>query len=555
VSTTPRRAAREWALELGLPLALWLVAIALVRPLADVPTIDEWLYAKQAAATAAAGAPARGPTWQGPWALPQALYGAGLMRVFGPAYAPLRLTNLGLAILAAVGLYAFLRRAAGSGTARAAGVAAFLACAWTVILAPSFMTDLPFLCGWIWACWLFERAIERESVPLLAAAGALTAVTVLERQIGVFIALAGLLVWAGRARAGRAGERFSILLLLASLSGLAVAWLGQRWWGAIPPSATLWNLRPGRSLASAVLLLMNVGLAAAPLVPIARIPAVFTERPGRGARILGLGFLLLAGSAVYAGLEGRLSPVAPHLLSPFGLMLEGGLFAGARDEIFGPGLRSGLTAMAAIGLAALVAALGAFAARFLAPPAPPDGVAPERPRAGAILVPAGFLCVVGTAFLADTVFDRYCLPAVPAAILILVERARPGRAAAAATGGLILAAAAFSWTLSADHRRCDEAGAEAAAWAVAQGIEPRAVEGGYDWDGTHRAIAPGNVRIVLMKRPLIAWWESLFEETEPLAVVAFSEMPGFETWRTFEYESIWPPHRRRIYLLRPAGPR
>ena len=82
---------------------------------------------------------------------------------------------------------------------------------------------------------------------------------------------------------------------------------------------------------------------------------------------------------------------------------------------------------------------------------------------------------------------------------------------------------------------------------------PKAVEGGYEWDGCHRRVTPTPFEV--RAKPPLGWWEWVFEEVEPAAVVSSSPLPGFETWRTFEYESIWPPHRRRIYVLRPGGGR
>ncbi len=136
----------------------WYAAVYLiVRPLADAPVIDAWIYSHAVRLFAATGRLRFGGFTE---AMPvaQVLYGAAWGRLFGASEVSLDLSVAGLGAIGAILLYPLLIRC-GAGRAEAAIASGLLiANPCYLFLSFSFMTDIPFLVLMIAATLAFAKA-------------------------------------------------------------------------------------------------------------------------------------------------------------------------------------------------------------------------------------------------------------------------------------------------------------------------------------------------------------------------------------------------------------
>src|SRR5262245_16913175 len=112
----------EAAAALFAPAALALAA-ALVRPVGEFPISDDFDYAATAFDLARTGE-VRLSDWPSMTLVAHAAWGAGFVRVFGESFLVLRIAELAVAALAAVGVYAWVRRCGRSRAASAFAAAA-----------------------------------------------------------------------------------------------------------------------------------------------------------------------------------------------------------------------------------------------------------------------------------------------------------------------------------------------------------------------------------------------------------------------------------------------
>ncbi len=132
--------------------------------------------------------------------------------------------------------------------------------------------------------------------------------------------------------------------------------------------------------------------------------------------------------------------------------------------------------------------------------------------------------------------DRYLLPTLPSvwvALAMCGATQSPARKVASVI--LIGTLAAFSITIASDYFRWNEA-----KWAAAEGLERRGVpasriQAGYEWGGFKGFDVP-------WPRADISGFDY---------VIAFSrELESCREIDAIPWESIWPPHDRRIYVLK-----
>jgi 4-amino-4-deoxy-L-arabinose transferase-like glycosyltransferase len=136
----------------------WYAAVYLiVRPLADAPVIDAWIYSHAVRLFAATGR-LRFAGFTEAMPVAQVVYGAAWGRLFGAGEASLDLSVACLGAIGAILLYALLIRC-GAGRAEAAIASGLLAAnPCYLFLSFSFMTDIPFIVLMIAAMLAFAKA-------------------------------------------------------------------------------------------------------------------------------------------------------------------------------------------------------------------------------------------------------------------------------------------------------------------------------------------------------------------------------------------------------------
>src|SRR5208282_4961396 len=129
----------------------------IVRPLADAPVIDAWIYSHAVRLFAATGR-LRFAGFTEAMPVAQVLYGAAWGRLFGASEVSLDLSVACLGAIGAILLYPLLIRC-GAGRAEAAIASGLLvANPCYLFLSFSFMTDIPFLVLMIAAMLAFAKA-------------------------------------------------------------------------------------------------------------------------------------------------------------------------------------------------------------------------------------------------------------------------------------------------------------------------------------------------------------------------------------------------------------
>ena len=216
---------------------VWVVAAALVNPVAEVPLNDDWAYAHVVRTLFDEGRLVF-TDWQSMPLLTQVLWGALFCLPFGFSFTALRISTLVAAYLGAVALFGLLCEL-GATRRQAFFAAACLLCSPLYFsLSFTFMTDVPFVATCLGAVWLWVRGIKRGSTTWAIAAVGLSICATLNRQLGLALPLAfaaGELVRLGVTR------RVLLRMVLPVACTAAALLLYQRWLANGPGTPELYH--------------------------------------------------------------------------------------------------------------------------------------------------------------------------------------------------------------------------------------------------------------------------------------------------------------------------
>ena len=248
---------REWP-ALLLLLAIWIAFWPFVGARANVPVIDDWVYAWSVEHLLKTGH-LQVLDISAFYPVAQILWGALFARLAGFSFVALRSSTLVLAVIGCWAVYLTLREL---GCRRSTGLLGALALASDPVyfaLSFSFMTEVPFVCMSTLALYWYVRAMRRDEAKAVWF-GCLCAVAAfLIRPIGIVLPLALLppLVWN---RDGRLMLRRSALPIFAALIVMISLQLGMprmlgpldwagvregylRWWFMVSLTSYLrWNV-------------------------------------------------------------------------------------------------------------------------------------------------------------------------------------------------------------------------------------------------------------------------------------------------------------------------
>lgn len=168
--------------------AAFLLLIVLIAPLRQFPVQDDWNYSKTVWNLLQTGVFHRLEGTQATVLFP-AVWGSLFAKIFGYSFATLRVSTLALAWGSLLRFYGLLTELGLDLPRRLLGTGALLVTPAFVYLAFSFMTDIPFLFGYLGALACYVRAWRRDDLRFAVLGSALAAVAFLARQIGVLIPL------------------------------------------------------------------------------------------------------------------------------------------------------------------------------------------------------------------------------------------------------------------------------------------------------------------------------------------------------------------------------
>jgi len=256
-SAVARGADREWSALLFF-LAMWIAAWQLVGPRANVPVIDDWVYAWSVEHLLKTGR-LQVLDISAFYPIAQILWGALIAQLAGFSFVALRFSTV---LLSALGCWAVYLTLCEFGCRRSTSLLGALALAFDPVyfaLSFSFMTEVPFVCASTLALYFYVRAIRRDE-PKAVWFGCLCAVAAfMVRPIGIVLPLALLppLAWSRdrwRLLRRSAVPIASALVVMVSLQLGLPRMLGPldwaavredylRWWFMIPLTSYLrWNV-------------------------------------------------------------------------------------------------------------------------------------------------------------------------------------------------------------------------------------------------------------------------------------------------------------------------
>ncbi|HEY6394604.1 MAG TPA: glycosyltransferase family 39 protein, partial [Candidatus Binataceae bacterium] len=158
----------------------YLLAYAILHPLANAPVADSWLYGEAARFFRETGR-IRFAGFTDAMPVAQVIYGAVWALFFGAGSISLEISEVALGAVAALVFFAMARRC-GAQPSQALLATGMMVCnPCYLFLSFSFMTEIPFLAALIAVHWAFARAEGDRELPRLWLAAALSVIAFLVR--------------------------------------------------------------------------------------------------------------------------------------------------------------------------------------------------------------------------------------------------------------------------------------------------------------------------------------------------------------------------------------
>jgi hypothetical protein len=513
------------AVTLACPIGLWTVIFLALPPARqEFPLNDDWSYARGAFAFART----EGINYFG-WAsmplLGQWLWALPFMAALGESHVALRLSTIAFSLLGVAALYDLLRQAGWSPMRAAFGGATLALNPLFFLNSGTFMSDIPSLSLSLIALALYGRALGRGRADYAVAAALVALVGAVTRQNTLAAPLAASLLVLLSPRLRRP------LWLITTLLPLAVGGAVDAWFASRPDVVRLAPTVPTgeRLLLFFFAAVHSLGLWAAPLL-------LLTGRgPNQKAFLAALAALL--GVFVYYLAQARVFPYLGNMITPWGQFEVNTVIVGARPLLMGFDLRT------LISLAGCVA--GALLATRLA------GAVRSRPTDPLLLFSAVHVVLL---LVAPNLFDRYLLVLLPGALLIAGTAADTGpkyqtlRRSAAVS--MLALSGLLSLALMHDWLAWNAARWELGRRALARGIPPEDIEGGFEWNGWHAPVpARASSELVPPRNLALSHNRTLWPHLTGRFALSFSEVEGTHVWDTEPYHRWLLPGQRRFYLI------
>lgn len=541
--------------------AVFLLLVVLIAPLRQFPVQDDWDYSKTVWNLVQTGVFHRQEGAQATVIFP-ALWGSLWVRAFGFSFATLRVSTLALAWGALLFFYWLLGELGFDLPRRLLGAGTLMVAPAFVYLSFSFMTDVPFLFGYLGALACYVRAWRRDDLRFAVLGSALAALAFLARQIGLLAPAAfGLFLFMQRWPRGQGEDaaprrplaRWLLaagLLPILAASGyfVYVRFLGGANWAdrARTTGATVGFLlrpsAPGIIGGRAVMTAATIGVYLLPLWlamlggwPAARSGWVSSVTWKKLLLALAAGCFVLV--VIRLALRGSWFPYLTDILTSRGFrpyLAYAAYDSGAhRPPLFSGQVSVALTALAAaFGLALTWLAIGRMSTRI---------------EPGLVLVYLTTILLAAASVSFFSYYERYLLPLIPGAIVLLLDVSRRVRLSPW-RGALGFAVVAMvSVMLMRDYFAWNEAKWDAGRALLDRGVAVERIDGGMEWDGWYlyeRSIAAIRDRGLPMT---IAPWLAVLD---PQYIFAFQSTPGYRVVQRVPFST---PLRRggqdRIYLL------
>ncbi|MGI9148391.1 MAG: hypothetical protein ACR2IK_17890 [Chloroflexota bacterium] len=546
----------------ALPLAAYAVAALIIPTLANVAVTDDWVYYR-GVETLLLQHQLRVHEMSSAATVFQTLWGAAFASLFGLSFGVLRVSTVVMVAVGGLAFYALSRELSLSRGWSVLGMAACLFHPLFLSLAYTFMTDPHFVALVLIATWLYVRGLRvaETRAGWVVAGSIVAACSVLVRQQGVLLPAGVLFALAMSGRLSRPLRALRLLLQTSAIPAVtAVAftvWLrefnGTPWalslfWSDIATAG--WGGVLGLGPRLAVTEALYVGFFVLP------IAVACLSRPRRlgqdlrgWARLAALAwatFVSVGAVAFWLGGQ-RTMPYVGQFVTPTGIGPED--LIAARPVLLELPARGALTVvcvLASILTGVVVAERISATSRFLGSSAGiATGVALGQ-LAGTVPPSVHFIGWGGT-------LDRYLLPLLPFAILLLTWAVRRVRVSLPVAWLAVALMGAWAVAGTRDHLMFLDSVWSLAAEANTLGVPNTRLDAGAGWDGFHVYVRPPDPAL----RPLTPnppWWTELFApQTDSSYVVAGAPLAGHAIVLERSYWSALQERWLSLYLLRRSG--
>ncbi len=514
------------AVALLIPAALWALLFFIVPPgQQEFPANDDWAFARSAFALAR-GEGLHYYHWASMPLLGQLAWAAPFVWLLGESHVALRLSTLVLALLGVAAFHDLLRHEEKLERRQAVLTALCLALnPLFFLLAATFHSDVPALSFSLAALALYGRGLRGESIRAWMGGAAVALVAVSTRQNAIVVPLTAALLLARRPQLRRRPVWLAGSLLPLTVGIVVDAWFGQR--DDVQRLAPDWTaIRTFPVLL--YLAVHSLGLAALPLL---------VQRPVRGWKAFLLALVLMGGAAHFlaalnAPPHAGLFPYLGDWLTPWGQFGNQTVVAGERPLLFGPPTRWALTLLGCLAGAALVAVVNDRCGTGLTSRALPLFTLLHFP----------FLLI------APSVYDRYLLVLLPGALAVAAAP-KTGRRGSLLGAAVLSVLGLFSFALLHDFLAWNAARWELGRRALASGIAPADIEGGFQWDGwyaTHAVVEPKPRPPRGLTLPVN---RRFFDHLTGRYALSFTELPGTRTRDAEPYRLWLIPGKHQFYLV------
>ncbi len=536
----------------GLIIAASVAVALLVGTGGNFPLSDDWSYYHSVRVLCEEGRMEFLP-WTGASLVFQTFYGAALCKLFGLSYTMLRISTLVLAAGGVVGFFLLLRAAGLSAPFVILAVVSFGLDPLYVNQAFTFMTDVPAAVFAVWAAYFYLRGLSENRIVLVLIASCLAAACLLIRQHGIFLAaaasLAALLAAGEQTSERRIADRIRVAVAAGAVPLVALgAYLFWIFALQDTPSGLQNKVREAAAFTplgvgnAAFRGLEYLGLLLAPLAA-ALLPAVYRHQ--RSATLTAIVIAAVLAAVLFFS-EGVLMPSLTNVIYDFGLgplsLRDNQFLALPPIGQLGNGFRVVLTVVSVVSLGVLSVAWALGLARL------------RDVRSGFLWLAFAAL-FLGSLIHARFYFDRYLIIVIPFAIAAAAS-AFPDTSPRALP---FLIAALLGWYAVAgthDYMSWNRVRFDALADLEAQGVGPKSIDGGFEYNAERFAAAMGTwptneEAIPGQPHTKKSWWWVHDDEY----IVSFAELPGYDVNRRLAYSRWLLPGDGELLVLelQPGG--
>ncbi len=589
-NTKAEPAALAASLRGRLPLlgvgVLYLLALLIIPVMTPVAIGDDWVYARSVEILINEGR-VRILDLSVVTLVWQVLWGGLFAAILGPTFGAMRLSTVVITGIAGIACYGACRQIVANRGRAALGAALYLFNPLLFSISYSFMSDAHFVGLLTISTFFYLRGLrpDHPSIPFTLLGAFVAGLAFLERQQGALIPLAVVtyLLLSGRMRLSRAGlDLFAqVVAVPAAMTILYYLWF--RFIHGIPKAQGDFLQKVidtgvgGALLLAGRLAVIEVAYIGLFLLPLTLAVSLALPHLLRAMRPLGwaafaLWTAFIVGSGIVFWQSGRRMPYIPHYLAPYGL--------GSYDLRGG---RPWLIEQRGMDIATIVTALGALLVGLLLcvglstlwrrRALPVQNAIEQRSDNEAITARAGagltlalaFWQIIGVLPQSFTFqnwtfrgynapsLDRYLLPLLPLAVILLLWAIREVRVILPAAWILALGMAIFSIVGTRDFLVFHTAVWDLARQLNREGVPNTMIDAGAGWDGYQ--LYDYSVANNITTSVAAPWWIGLFAPADTADyIIAGAPRDDFsdryQSIGQIEYSTWLNPEPTYLYILR-----